>query len=524
MTPAAGTPKTTLHGPALAKVALEVETKLDLAIRKKLPDPLPDKAVRRSGVVSAAPVTVEDLDAIYFDTPNLDLLRAKITLRRRTGGRDAGWHLKLPADGATDPGIRTEITVPLTDDEVIPAELMRFVRGAARNQRLQAVGRLENTRTVHSFLDAAGLAVLEIADDQVTATRLGGGDPPRHWREVEVELLAGSTTQLKATVNALIAGGCSPSRSPSKLARALPLPPAPASQNGKTAGAAAMTALARYRDRLINADLAIRTERPGCLHDGRASARRVRSVLRVFAGLFDSDQADSLRSRLQQFAAVLSPARDVEVVRQRLFAALHDEPNHLSERAQALLQEELDVRASAALQAVHTELNSEHYFALLRDLDAFIEQAPLSKRAARPAATELPAHLRKYWIRLGRLADDALADPDNHDGVHEVRKSSKTMRYAVESTIPVLGEEAAVFAASLEEVQDVLGEFQDAQVTAELLADLASDPRADGITGFALGRLHAVEEALASGAVEEFVDAWDNLEDADLADALRADS
>ncbi len=37
------------------------------------------------------------LDAEYFDTADLRLLRAGITLRRRRGGHDAGWHLKLPA-------------------------------------------------------------------------------------------------------------------------------------------------------------------------------------------------------------------------------------------------------------------------------------------------------------------------------------------------------------------------------------------------------------------------------------------
>ena len=36
------------------------------------------------------------LDAVYYDTTDLRLLRAGITLRRRTGGEDAGWHLKLP--------------------------------------------------------------------------------------------------------------------------------------------------------------------------------------------------------------------------------------------------------------------------------------------------------------------------------------------------------------------------------------------------------------------------------------------
>ena len=49
------------------------------------------------------------LRATYYDTRHLDLVNAKVTLRRREGGIDDGWHLKLPA-GA---GARREIGVPL---------------------------------------------------------------------------------------------------------------------------------------------------------------------------------------------------------------------------------------------------------------------------------------------------------------------------------------------------------------------------------------------------------------------------
>src|ERR1700722_3686197 len=38
----------------------------------------------------------ETLTAEYYDTDDLRLLRAGITLRRREGGSDEGWHLKLP--------------------------------------------------------------------------------------------------------------------------------------------------------------------------------------------------------------------------------------------------------------------------------------------------------------------------------------------------------------------------------------------------------------------------------------------
>ncbi|HEY5990150.1 MAG TPA: CYTH domain-containing protein, partial [Streptosporangiaceae bacterium] len=53
-----------------------------------------------SGLAGIAAVTgprTHQLSAVYFDTTGFRLAAAHITLRRRTGGTDAGWHLKLPA-------------------------------------------------------------------------------------------------------------------------------------------------------------------------------------------------------------------------------------------------------------------------------------------------------------------------------------------------------------------------------------------------------------------------------------------
>src|SRR4051812_49439071 len=49
------------------------------------------------------------LEAVYVDTSGLDLTRRGVTLRRRTGGDDAGWHPKVP--GGDDP--RLQLPRPL---------------------------------------------------------------------------------------------------------------------------------------------------------------------------------------------------------------------------------------------------------------------------------------------------------------------------------------------------------------------------------------------------------------------------
>ena len=124
------------------------------------------------------------------------------------------------------------------------------------------------------------------------------------------------------------------------------------------------------------------------------------------------------------------------------------------------------------------------------------------------------------WRRLKTLGDGLATDPDAAPNAHEARKRAKELRYATEAAAAALGEPAVLFAAAVEQVQEVLGELQDAVVTAALLAELALSENTDGQAGFTFGRLHAFEQAGAHGALEEFLDAWDRVADGELLSEL----
>src|SRR5664279_610581 len=64
----------------------EIETKLEIAPDATLPDLSKRRKLAATGVVAAAEPATYHLDATYYDTSNLDLLRSRMTLRRRTGG------------------------------------------------------------------------------------------------------------------------------------------------------------------------------------------------------------------------------------------------------------------------------------------------------------------------------------------------------------------------------------------------------------------------------------------------------
>jgi CYTH domain len=185
--------------------------------------------------VSAAEPVVQHLSATYFDTADEGLAAAKITLRRRTGGTDEGWHLKLP-EGS---GERREVHAPLGPDapgeqaeRQVPEVLAARVAEVTGGRPLTPVAVLDTERTVVTLHRDDGRVAAEIADDLVTARRLRArGEPARpqegtpgkelRWREVEVEVPEADPSLQRAAADALLAAGARPAGHGSKLARVL---------------------------------------------------------------------------------------------------------------------------------------------------------------------------------------------------------------------------------------------------------------------------------------------------------------
>jgi inorganic triphosphatase YgiF len=180
---------------------------------------VPDLAGPDAGLTATEP-EVRELAASYFDTPDLRLATAGITLRRRTGGTDAGWHLKLPVSAGT----RREVQAPLGDSATVPAGLVSLVSGWVRGEPLHVVATLLTHRTVRYLRGPGGTTLAEVADDLVTGQVPGPGSAPGEpvtWREIEVELVDGGPEILEAARSRLAAAGARPSSSASKLSRLL---------------------------------------------------------------------------------------------------------------------------------------------------------------------------------------------------------------------------------------------------------------------------------------------------------------
>ncbi|MGK5112279.1 MULTISPECIES: CHAD domain-containing protein [unclassified Geodermatophilus] len=513
-------------------VHLEVERKYAADESFELPplaQLLAGAADGRGGAENAGvPVTEGEtadqrLAATYFDTADLRLATAGLTLRRRTGGDDAGWHLKVPAGT----GARSEVRLPLgRATRTVPAELQNMVWVHSKGASLGPVAEITTDRTVRRLVDATGQVLAEVADDRVTARRVrptdGSGDAvgaATSWREIEVELVGGRTDLLEAVDTELRARGLREATSSSKLARVLGgderVRPAKR-KAGKltTASAAGEVVLAHVREQVAQVqaqDLPVRLDAQDSVHKMRVATRRLRSALTTFKPLFDADVVRPLRSELKWLAGELGAARDAEVMRDRVNEAVHAEASvadlgPVAEVAGA----ELGEAYRGAHDRVLAELDGERYHRLVLSLDELVSSPPLTERAAARAGKTLPRLVARSYAGVRRLVEDAAAHPpgaEREELLHDARKAAKAARYAGESVSRVFGADATAFAAAMEAVQEALGEHQDSVLTRERLRDLAMETSSSG-AAFLYGRLHALEEVRAEQSQRHFDDAW----------------
>lgn len=488
----------------------EVERKYDVTERVDVPD-----LTGLTEVARVADPVEQRLEAVYQDTADLALASARITLRRRTGGDDAGWHLKLPGVGDR----REEVRVPLSAgaDEV-PAALLDRVRVHVRDRPVRPVARIETRRVLRRLVGPDGRVLGEVCDDRVVAHRLRAGDPPVAWREWEAELVEGSEELLDEVATRLLAAGAAPAAGPSKLARALALAPTSVPRTGPTpqgpAGALLLSYLDQQVTQLVRQDPLVRADAPDSVHKMRVALRRSRSALATYRPLLTGSASTLLRAELKWLGSELGEARDTEVIRARIETLLETEPDRAArDLAAHRVGTDLGARYDAALAAARDALNGSRYFRLLDALEDFLADPPLARRADRPAGEEAVRLLQRDRRRLAARATlAASADAGHHDpALHEVRKAAKRLRYAAESATPVLGERAESLTETCTALQDVLGEYQDSTVSRATLAALQAAADRDAETPGAFDRLSALEAERARALEPEYLRVLDQL-------------
>ncbi|MGY1592028.1 CHAD domain-containing protein [Geodermatophilus sp. SYSU D00708] len=515
---------------------LEIERKFEADEAFALP------SLEVDGVATVAAPDEQVLEATYFDTPDLRLLRSRVTLRRRTGGSDAGWHVKLPASA----GARRELHQPLgRAGRTVPKAVVAPVLGLLGTASPGPVATLRTRRVVHRLLDGEQRVLAEVADDSVVGTALArnDGEPATvtTWREVEVELVDGDEALLEAVTERLVAAGARVSEVPSKVGRVLDgrveetrsgeagagaaaadqdeattgkkgkkgkkAAKKAAEQQGPPAGDVVLAAVAAQLAALRRADLDVRTEQPEGVHDVRVACRRLRSILAAFRPVLDREQTDPLREELRWVGEQLSAARDGEVALQHLRELVDAQPVELVlGPVVARIQQTAVKDHEAGSRKVSRALTDRRYLLLLDALDALLADPPVTDAAAAPAPTVLADAVRRAGKRLRRavaVAQDA-EGADREHALHDARKAAKRVRYTAEVAADVLGAPTAELVDCMKQVQDVLGASQDTVVTREYCTRLGRAAFAAGENAWTYGRLHGLEEARAAAAQAQF--------------------
>jgi CHAD domain-containing protein len=198
---------------------------------------------------------------------------------------------------------------------------------------------------------------------------------------------------------------------------------------------------------------------PEELHKVRVATRRSRAIIRAARSIW-GDRLDEMANELRWLAGLLGPVRDLDVLIEhlRLEAQSLDGDGRAAEAIVAAFEAERGADRAALAEA----LASERYQALLAGFRAAVADLPDGEGDLRPLADK---QLRK----LRQAAKDLPDDPPDED-LHALRIRAKRARYTAELAG---GKRRDRRAGLLKQLQDVIGEHQDAVVAEQRLRKVA---------------------------------------------------
>ena len=314
--------------------------------------------------------------------------------------------------------------------------------------------------------------------------------------EIEIELRSGDPKGLDEIAGEVAGAGAQPSSGAPKLFRVLGIA-SPRERRPRDPFAALCALLRRQLREILAHDPGTRLGTdPESLHDMRVAVRRTRALLRAGTALIATD-TEPLALELRWLGEVLGSVRDLDVLLARLHAeaAALDAPDRT---AGLRLLRSLERERTRTRRTLLKALDSLRYLALLDAFEATL--AGLEPAEAGPTLDALAARQLKKLRRAVRALGDDPADTE----LHELRKLGKRTRYAFE----LAGNGPAVRRAR--ELQDVLGDHQDAVVAEARLRSLAA--AAAPAQALAAGRLVEGERRRRTEARARWRKAWKRLE------------
>jgi CHAD domain-containing protein len=234
---------------------------------------------------------------------------------------------------------------------------------------------------------------------------------------------------------------------------------------------------------------------PEFLHDFRVAIRRTRSLLSLSRGILGKKSIRHFRIGFGRLGQKSGRRRDLDVQLADLavqITALPDDDRRALKPVEAWLRR----RRNLAHHNLKRLLAGGQYRALLQEwtffLDTLRDRRDGEQRAVRDLAQEAILGAWRRVCKEGRAINDASPPAE----LHELRKSAKRLRYALEFFRPLL-EKIAVraFIGDLKQLQDHMGAYQDCRVQMDTLEkaemDLLARNRLNADTALAVARSRA---------------------------------
>src|ERR671917_52682 len=426
----------------------------------------------------------------YFDTDDWRIHRAGYALRVRStkGKNGAEATMKRLASTSTKAGVRSrrEISEPLDAPEIdllngFAGPISDRVRALAGSEELRPLFEVRTRRSAYHLM-LEGFRVGEVVLDETTIPLEAGAEPAR-IRRVEVEVEPGSLDRLEPFVERLreecrLSPAVASKYESGLFARGI-MPPAPPDfgptevDGSLSTGEFAFRILREQFGVFLAHEPGTRIgEDPEELHDMRVAARRMRAAMKIFEEPLPV-RTKRFRNEFKWIAGALGEVRDLDVQLERLDGWISSASSGDREPLEAL-RAVFHERRKKARRSMLRRLNSRRYARLVESFGAFLERGP-SRRAhasRQPILASAPDLVRKPYRKVRKLGDP-LGEASSAEEYHELRKKGKRLRYALEFLSDIYGDPTKDLIKALKELQDVLGDHQDAEVAVAHLRELA---------------------------------------------------
>ena len=478
----------------------------------------------------------QTLVAVYFDTPDLRLHEAGMTLRVRREGRRLLQTIKSANGAAAGLFDRGEWEQPVGRSQpdltaVAETPLAPLLNGRGP-EALRPVFETRIQRAVYQV--ASENAEVTISVDQGDVDT---GQEHTPISEIEFELKSGDPTELfrlARALNSVFPLRLAVQSKPDQGYALIEGDPHPVVWASEVHLDPSMTCAEAFRSiahnglrQLAANEPAVREGRPEAVHQMRVGLRRVRAAMSLFRDIINDSERDRVRHGLKWLAGTLGPARDLDVFLADVLVPLRKE--HPDHAGLGDICHDIEVRRLRAYADAVAACRSDRYQTVLLDSMEWIESGPwrtdddplLRTRREQPvaalAADELSRRRRKI-IQAGKKLRGRSAEER-----HELRIRGKKLRYAVEFFADVFpGKRNArrreAVLAALKDLQEALGGLNDIATREQLAEKIAGEGRGDEqaarkrafAAGMIVGRQHAHHENLLEAAERAYANIADS--------------